>query len=53
MKVVCPNLVGIYVNKLFLKFLGKFFEFFVIVILMLDVNFETWILIFSESDFVF
>ena len=39
-------------NQLFLKFLGKFLECLVIVTLMLDVNFETWILIFSESDFV-
>ena len=40
-------------NLLFMKFLEKFLEFLVIVSMMLDVNFETWILVFSESDFVF
>ena len=41
------------INQLFLEFLGKFLEFWVIVSLMLDVNFETWVLVFSESDFMF
>ena len=40
-------------NQLFVKFLRKFLKFLVIVSLMLEVNFETWILNFSDSDFVF